>query len=92
MFTYYGLETVPSDSKVLIEEEKARIGLIPNMNRIFAAAPVTYWAYVKTYQNFLNNGTLSVAEQQVVMMTASFHNNCHYCVLGHRDHLADERV
>jgi len=42
MFTYYGLETVPSDSKVLIEEEKARIGLIPNMNRIFAAAPVTY--------------------------------------------------
>jgi AhpD family alkylhydroperoxidase len=48
-----------------------------------AAAPALYEAYLGTSRLFEGATTLSPLEQQVVLMTASYVNDCGYCVPGH---------
>jgi len=84
MFTYYDLDNVPEASKPIMEQAKANIGIIPNFHRVVAESPVTYQAYVTTYGLFKSDATsLTPLEQQVVMMTANFENNCEYCIPAH---------
>jgi len=83
MFTYYDLDNAPEGSKPLMEKAKAAVGMVPNLHRVLAEAPVTYEAYVTTYGLFTSKATLSPIEQQVVMMTSNFENNCHYCIPAH---------
>jgi len=84
MFTYYDLDNVPAESKPIMENAKATMGMIPNLHRVMAESPITYKAYVDTYGLFKSKAnSLSDLEQQVVMMTANFENNCHYCIPAH---------
>jgi len=84
MFTYYEYEDAPEESKALMDQAKATSGMIPNLHRVLAVAPITYQAYVSTYGMFKSEAnSLSPLEQQVVMMTANYENNCHYCVPAH---------
>jgi len=83
MFTYYDLDNAPEESKPFMENAKATVGMIPNLHRVLAEAPVTYEAYLSVYGLFTSKSTLSPIEQQVVMMTSNFENNCHYCMPAH---------
>jgi len=83
MFTYYDIDNAPAESKPLMEKAKATVGMVPNLHRVLAEAPVTYESYISTYGLFTTKATLSPVEQQVVMMTSNFENNCHYCMPAH---------
>lgn len=82
-FTLYTKENVPEESKMLVEGSIAAFGMLPNLHRVLAEAPATYQAYNEVYDLFAKKTTLTPLEQQVVLMTANFENNCHYCVPGH---------
>ena len=83
MFNYYTAENAPAASKAKLEHAQKSYGMIPNLHAILAEAPATYEAYTSLYQNFTQNTSLSPLEQQVVMMTSNYENNCHYCVPAH---------
>jgi len=83
MFTYYDIDNAPAESKPLMEKAKATVGMVPNLHRVLAEAPVTYESYISTYGLFTTKATLNPVEQQVVMMTSNFENNCHYCMPAH---------
>ena len=44
MFTYYGPDTAPEESKPLMEQSLSAFGMIPNLHKILAEAPATYKA------------------------------------------------
>jgi len=83
MFTYYDIDDAPAESKPFMEKAKATVGMVPNLHKVLAEAPVTYESYLSVYGLFTTKSTLSPVEQQVVMMTSNFENNCHYCVPAH---------
>lgn len=83
MFTYYEVDNAPEDSKAIMEQSLKGFGMIPNLHKILAEAPITYETYNTAFSLFMKKSSLSPLEQQVVFMTANFENNCHYCVPGH---------
>lgn len=66
-----------------IEKSIAAFSFLPKLHQVLAEAPATYEAYNTTFDLFLKKTSLTPLEQQVVMMTASYENRCHYCTAGH---------
>lgn len=83
MFTYYEADNAPDASKKLMQDSMKSFGMLPNLHKVLAEAPVTYKAYNDTFSSFIQSSSFTPIEQQVVFMTANFENNCHYCVPGH---------
>lgn len=83
MFEYYTKENAPAESIELMERSIKSYGFLPTFHQILAAAPATYRAYLDTFELFERESTFSPLERQIVFMTASYENNCHYCVPGH---------
>lgn len=82
-FTYHDEETAPDASKPLMERSRKGFGMLPNLHKILAAAPITYRAYVDSFEAFMNESSFSKLEAQIVFMTANYENDCHYCTAGH---------
>jgi len=40
MFTYYDIDDAPTESKPFMEKAKATVGMVPNLHRVLAEAPV----------------------------------------------------
>ena len=57
-------------------------GLLPNLYRQMAGAPVVLEAYL-TLTEILSRSSFTPAEQQLVLLTASTRNGCRYCVAAH---------
>lgn len=83
MFTYHSPETAPEKSKTILENDQKTYGMIPNLSRVQAEAPVTLEAYKWLYGKFTTETSFTPLEQQIVMMTSNYENNCHYCVPAH---------
>lgn len=76
-FTYHTPESAPDAAKPWLPD-----GYIPNLHAVMAESPQLLEAYRRLW-DLLPASSLSPIEQQVVMMTANFENNCHYCVPWH---------
>lgn len=83
MFTYHTKDTAPEESKPQIEQSVKIFGFFPKLHQIMAEAPITYEIYNSALAAVYNRSTLPPIEQEVVMMTASYENRCHYCTAGH---------
>lgn len=83
MFTTYTKQTAPQESAALVAQSIKAYGFLPNLHGVMAEAPATYKAYMATFDIFARETTLSALEQQVVMQTSNYENNCHYCMPGH---------
>lgn len=59
------------------------LGFVPNLVEEMNENPVVAAIYLRG-QEALEDGVLSPAEQQAVMLAASAKNDCHYCVAAHR--------
>ncbi|MHA6288169.1 carboxymuconolactone decarboxylase family protein [Maricaulis sp. CAU 1757] len=81
-FTLHTTETSPSDSKPMLKESEDAFGMIPNLHAVMAESPQHLEAY-KTLHALFENSSLSTAERNVVWLTVSAENNCHYCVPAH---------
>ncbi|MEM8562467.1 MAG: carboxymuconolactone decarboxylase family protein [Pseudomonadota bacterium] len=82
-FTYFNEDDAPFASKPLMQKSRAAFGMLPNLHKILAGAPITYEAYLTTFDLFFNQSSFTRLEAQVVFMTANVHNRCHYCTAGH---------
>ena len=76
-FTVHTQATAPDASKAWLPD-----GFVPNLHGIMAESPALLEGYKRLWELALG-ASLSPLEVQVVMMTANFENNCHYCVPWH---------
>ncbi len=77
------VENAPEASKSILAAAKKTYGFKPNLLGLMANHPAllnTYWEG----DNFLTkNSVLTAKERQVAFLSASYENNCHYCMAAH---------
>jgi len=76
------LETAPEGSKELLSGAEKKLGFIPNLYGIMSESPATLKAYAGLSDNF-ENSSFSPTEKQIVLLTTSYINKCHYCMAVH---------
>ena len=82
IFPVHSMETAPEASKPTLDAAQKRFGFVPNLFRVMAEAPAAGKAYMAVMDIF-ESSSLSAAEQQTVLLSASFVNKCDYCVAAH---------
>jgi len=83
MFPLLTKDTAPAEALPLMERSIAAYSFVPNLHAVLAAAPITYRAYLDTFEAFEKHSSFSPLEQQIIFQTANFQNRCHYCLPGH---------
>lgn len=81
-FPVHSRETAPEASRPLLDAVQKGYGFVPNLFRVMAEAPVAGEAY-KTIMGTFEKSSLSTAEQQTVLLSASYVNECDYCMAAH---------
>jgi len=81
-YKLHSTESAPEKSKEYLKTTEKELGFIPNQYKVMAESPENLKSYMEMDGNF-KNSSLSPEEQQIVLMTTSFHNGCVYCMSGH---------
>lgn len=68
--------------KEIFQRAQEAMGMVPNLIRILAGSPAAANAYLDLSAR-LAETDLTPAEQQAVLLSASFENGCHYCMAAH---------
>lgn len=76
------LETAPKGAKDALKSAQDKFGFVPNLIGVLANAPVLPKAYL-TLAGIFDETSFSPAERQVVLLAASYENDCEYCVAAH---------
>jgi uncharacterized peroxidase-related enzyme len=74
--------TAPPAARPLLEQVKRAIGFVPNMLGVLAENPAALEGYLCLSRIFEGAG-FSPLERQVVQLTVSIENACHFCVAAH---------
>lgn len=80
--TVHTLDTAPEDSRPFVEKAIANNGYLPNLIGVLANAPVALETYL-TVSGINARASLSLAEREVVQITAARIHGCDFCVAGH---------
>ncbi len=70
-------------AKANLESAQKMLGFIPNMYSRMANAPILLDSYLYAYWLFRRESGFTPVEQEVVFLTISRENGCHYCVAAH---------
>ncbi|MBN1987739.1 MAG: carboxymuconolactone decarboxylase family protein [Prolixibacteraceae bacterium] len=81
-FKLHTIETAPEGSKAILEGALKQNGFIPNLYGIMAESPEVLKAYSQMNQLF-NETSLNPVEKNIVWLTVSYNNSCHYCMAIH---------
>lgn len=81
-FPVHSSETAPEASKPILAAAQKKFGFVPNLFRVMAEAPAAGEAYMAVMDIF-ESSSLSDAEKQTVLLSASFVNECDYCMAAH---------
>lgn len=76
------IEDAPAEAKPRLEAARKNNGFLPNLVRVLANAPVALEAY-QTVTEINGRSGLSLAEREVVQITAAAMHGCGFCVAGH---------
>ncbi|PIQ43191.1 MAG: alkylhydroperoxidase [Gammaproteobacteria bacterium CG11_big_fil_rev_8_21_14_0_20_46_22] len=68
----------------LLKEAKHQLGFIPNLYAVMANLPSLLEVYRLGDQQFRQTSGFSAMEQEIIYLTISIVNDCHYCVAAHR--------
>jgi uncharacterized peroxidase-related enzyme len=74
--------TAPPAARPLLEQVKRANGFVPNMLGVLAENPAALEGYLSLSRIFEGAG-FSPLERQVVQLTVSIENACHFCVAAH---------
>lgn len=66
-----------------LKNAKKAMGMVPNMYAAMANLPALLATYNFGYDKFRNENIFSSVEQEVILLTVSRANECHYCVAAH---------
>lgn len=75
-------ESATGKTAAIYGQVKSLMRMVPNLYKGLANSPQALEAYL-ALDRFISDGSLTPAEQQVVRMVASVHNECTYCVAAH---------
>src|ERR1700742_4498723 len=76
------LEDAPESTKTFLAIAEKTYGYLPNLLRVLANAPVALETYL-TVSGINARSSLSLAEREVVQITAAATHGCGFCVAGH---------
>ena len=82
LFPPLSIQHAPRESKPMLEQAQRYFGFVPNLLASLAHSPAALSVYFTANIGF-EHGTLTPAEQQIVLLTASKENNCAYCSTSH---------
>ena len=83
-FSVPELNELPEDLRTLILEVQEKTGFIPNVFLALARRPDECRAFFAMHDALmLRKGNLSKAEKEMIVVTVSGGNECHYCVVAH---------
>lgn len=74
--------SAPASARSALESVKAAYGMIPSMLGVLAENPAALEAYLSLSRIFDTAG-FTPLERQVVLLTVSIENTCHFCVAAH---------
>lgn len=80
--TVQTLESAPEASQPYLASAKARNGYIPNLLGVLANAPTALKTYL-TVSEINSRTSFTLAEREVVQITAATNHGCAFCVAGH---------
>lgn len=80
--TIQTLESAPEASQPYLAKAKARNGFIPNLLGVLANAPSAIETYL-TVTEINSRSSFTLAEREVVQITAATNHGCAFCVAGH---------
>ena len=75
-------DTAPGGSADALAGAEKAFGFIPNLLGVFASSPATLKAYL-ALGDLLGETAFSDTERQLLLLTVSRFNECHYCVAAH---------
>ena len=81
-FPVHSSETAPAGSKPILAAAQKKFGFVPNLFRVMAEAPAAGEAYMAVMDIF-ERSSLSDTEQQTILLSVSFVNECEYCMAAH---------
>jgi uncharacterized peroxidase-related enzyme len=81
-FPVHTPRSAPAASRPLLEQARERFGFVPNVLGALAASPAALQAYLAIGEALEGSG-LTPVEQQVILLTVSFENECGYCMSAH---------
>ena len=80
--TIQTLESAPEASQPYLAKAKAKNGFIPNLLGVLANAPTAIETYL-TVTEINSRSSFTLAEREVVQITAATNHGCSFCVAGH---------
>lgn len=79
----HGLDSSDAKKSDLLAEAEKKLGFVPNMYGNLVNLPALLETYLYGYDKFRMASGLNAVEQEVVLLTISYENSCHYCVAAH---------
>lgn len=76
-------ETASGKARSLLEKAKQQLGFVPNMYGAMANEPALYESYAAAYALFRAECGFTPLEQEVIFLSISRANACHYCMAAH---------
>lgn len=78
------LETLPEDIRARILAVQEKSGFVPNVFLTLAHRPDEFRAFFAYHDALMENeGGLTKAEREMIVVATSGANDCHYCVVAH---------
>jgi uncharacterized peroxidase-related enzyme len=84
-FTIHDENTAPAKVAPALAKARKAFGFIPNLYGIMAESPQAFTAYQALSEQFRAT-SLPKGGQDVVWLTVSRYNSCHYCMAVHSTH------
>lgn len=81
-FPYHTPETAPEAARPMLEDARRQYGMVPNLYAKMAEAPTMLEAYLQISDIFARS-SLTITEQNIVLLAASRTNACGYCMGAH---------
>ena len=81
-FPLHDENTAPQEARPFLEQAANNLGMLPNLERVMASAPMLLAGYTQLWDLF-DQTSLSPIEREVVYQTSNFENECEYCVPWH---------
>jgi AhpD family alkylhydroperoxidase len=82
LFPAHTPETAPEEARPALATALRQLGFVPTMMAKFAEAPLLLQAY-QSAAGFFDQTSFTASERLVVLLTASYENNCDFCMSAH---------
>lgn len=81
-YTVHTVDTAPAAARGTLVGVQKAFGFVPNLLAVMAEAPALLTAY-RSLSDLFDQTSFSPSERQVILLAASYENNCAYCVAAH---------